>query len=96
MVAVYKQNFTDRVFFKDYTLLKNGEPTTITMRGGTVSLKGKCNKFNIAKESTYIYDTVVGRYFGIMKKYLHTARHSMQNSWGIPQTCFQNEIRCCV
>lgn len=31
-----------------------------------------------------------------MKKYLHTTRHSMQNSWGILQTCFQNEIRCCV
>lgn len=38
--------------------------------------KGNVTKFNAAK-SMGIYDTVVGKKFGIMKKYLHTTRHSM-------------------
>lgn len=42
---------------------------------------GRRKRLNVTKfttgKSTYIYDTVVARYSGIMKKYLHTARHSM-------------------
>lgn len=39
-------------------------------------VKENVTKFNAAN-SAGIYDTVVGKKFGIMKKYLHSARHSM-------------------
>lgn len=81
---------------KDYILQKKGESTNTTKwKQGQSHWKQNATKFSTA-ESTHIYDTAVGRYFGIMKKQLHTARHSMYNSWGILQTCLQNEIRCCV
>lgn len=35
-------------------LLKNGEPTTVTMRGGIVSLEGKCNKVQHSQR-IYLY-----------------------------------------
>lgn len=58
-------------------LQKNGDSTNTTKwEEGESHWKENVTKFTIAK-STYIYDTAVGRYSGIMKKYLHTARHSM-------------------
>ena len=45
----------------------------LSQQNGRSSLIGRFK----GAESTHIYDPVAGRYFGVMKKYLHTTRHSM-------------------
>lgn len=74
---VYDEKFINKICFKDYVLLDNGESTAMPKwEEGESHWKENVTKFNRTK-STYIYDTAVGRCFGIMKKYTHTTRHSM-------------------
>lgn len=63
-------------FFKDYMVKRWSFCQHSMVRREQSDPKENVTVFNVVR-SVGIYDTVVGKKFGIMKKYLHTTRHSM-------------------